>query len=814
MFLLVNDLSAQSKNSAEIVEHLKKLGVLGSVLYVAAHPDDENTRLITALSKEKHLRTAYVSLTRGDGGQNLIGSELDEFLGTIRTNELMRAREIDGGIQFFTTANDFGYSKTAEETFTIWDKDAVLLDLVRVVRTFKPDVIISRFDLNSTGKTHGHHTASAILAKDAFDHSANPLFHRSDLQNLEPFKVQRLFFNTSWFFWGSREKFEAADKSKLYTLEVGNYLPAYGQSTTEIAALSRSMHKSQGFGINSSRGSMIEYFDRLDQSKETSHSSPFDGLDFSWSRLDGGGNIDMLIQEVIRTFNYDQPHLSIPQLQKVENYIDELRSSYWKIIKLAEVRQIIFECAGLFCESYTDRHIISPGAEIRITHEFILRNPIEGVLNSIHILPEIVDTSFDIKLKTNTGINWSKQIQIPITTTLSSPFWLWNGRENAAYRVDDSNLNIVPTTPKSIQSSFTFTINNRKYSIIKPVIYKNDDPVLGEVKQPLDILPSVLCTDFDPVVILNSLEKKTIHLRLTSSMDNQRGTIQLKSKNNIHVHPNEITFYIKNAGDIFDANFQISTAEINNSITELDAEINNTKLFTHHVIRYAHIPWQNVLIPTRIKVSSIDLKIKNKRISYIEGAGDFTDEALLKCGYKLSYVKADDILNINKKNTDVVIFGVRALNTQESLKNVQASLYKFMNEGGRVIFQYNTTADLVTNEFAPSSLKISRDRVTNEKSKVRIIHPNHPILQTPNKITEKDFEHWVQERGLYFPNPYDSSYTELIAMSDPGDKELTSGILYKKIGKGGFIYTPLSWFRQLPAGVPGAFRLFSNLISF
>lgn len=293
LFLLscIQIIAQNVRTSAEIMESMHKLNVLGSVLYVAAHPDDENTRLITHLSKGLHLRTAYVSLTRGDGGQNLIGSELDENLGVIRTHELLQARNIDGGSQYFTRANDFGYSKTAEETFNIWDKDTILSDLLRVVREFKPDVIINRFDHRTSGRTHGHHTASAILGKDAFQYCNSPLYMKDDLSDTEAHLVQRLFFNTSWWFYGSREKFDSAAKTDLYQMDVGEFYPALGYSNNEIAAQSRSMHKSQGFGINSSRGKMLEYFERLDKTKDNAHMSPFDGMDFSWNRLNGGGNV-------------------------------------------------------------------------------------------------------------------------------------------------------------------------------------------------------------------------------------------------------------------------------------------------------------------------------------------------------------------------------------------------------------------------------------------------------------------------------------------------------------------------------------------
>lgn len=813
-FVFNTSLSAQkTKTSAEIMEGFKKLKVLGSVLYIAAHPDDENTRLITYLAKDQKLNTAYLSLTRGDGGQNLIGPELDEYLGVIRTNELLEARKIDGGIQYFTRANDFGYSKNAEETFSFWNKDSILLDVIRVIREFKPDVVITRFDHRTSGKTHGHHTASAILGLEAAQRANSPLFMKDALKGTDMHIVQRVFFNTSWFFYGGKEKFDAMDKSNLYSLDVGSYLPAYGYSTTEIAALSRSMHKSQGFGINSSRGSMMEYFERIDGTKESDQKSPFDGLNFSWSRINGGGNVDKLIDSLIYQYDYQKPWLSIPLLQKIEDYIQDLNTDYWKRVKLDEVRSLIYDCAGLFTECYTDDYLALSHSYITTYAEFIARNPTEVFLESISIPSAGKDTSYTLDLKQNLSYVWKTNFEWNFHLPYTCPFWLWNGRPKGMYLVDNMSDYTSPMSKRLFTAKFKLQINGKSYVIEKEIIYKNDDPVLGEVKQNVDITPFATVVPDDHLILSNS-KKTKCKIKIIANYDLQFGFVSLKCPPNISASPDSIRFDFAFVGQEKEMEFVITDHSNSNKLIEIPININQEQAYTLETLKYPHIPWQKVMLPAKIKLINSEILKTNKRIAYIEGAGDYTDEALVKMGFDVKVIQPSELQNLSIKQFDVMVFGIRALNTKQELISCKALLERFMNQGGKVIFQYNTTAELITDDFAPAQLKISRERVTDENAQVRILKPNHPVLNSPNKIIAADFDHWVQERGLYFPGDYSTSYDEILGMNDPNEKELKSGILVKKEGKGWFVYSSLAWFRQLKAGVPGAYRLFSNLICF
>ena len=809
-------LNAQARSSASssmIYEKMKKLKVLGSVLYIAAHPDDENTRLIAALSKERHLRVGYLSLTRGDGGQNLIGSELDEALGLIRTNELLKAREIDGGIQYFTTANDFGYSKTAEETFSIWNKDSLLKQVVRVIREFKPDIIITRFDHRTSGKTHGHHTASAILAKEAFEQSNSYLFQKGSLSNYEPHIVKRLYYNTSWWFWGSREKFEQADKSAYHSYDVGQFLPGYGLAATEIAAMSRSMHKSQGFGINSTRGTQIEYFERIDAPKNSGEESILDGMDFSWTRFDGGGNIDQSIDQMIKQFQISDPDKSIPALQEIERQIEQLPSSQWKTIKLKEVQDLIFDCAGIYFATFSSQSKLCPGITLPVQSEFVHNSN-----QSIHVMQNTISgSSWDTVL--NTSVSKNKVLQTTQTIVLNrnlvpgTAFWLLNGRRPDFYSGPD-NISSSPLKPKDVVSQLFFKVNEKTYQINAPVYYKNDDPVLGEVSQPLDVLPTVCALPMQKFIFVKPKTKTKFQITIQANTDHQQAQIAFLHSDKIKISPSQLEFTLEKSGDKKTLVFEISAVLEDYKAETIKVLLNNEQMMNYKEIKYPHIPNQHMLTPASFTVKPYSVNTKPKKIAFIPGAGDYTLSALQTMGYDVKLIPAHQLNKDQLKEIQVLIFGIRAMNTNESLRQVKSVIIPFMEQGGKVIFQYNTTADLVTSDFAPSPLKISRDRITDENAKVEFINPSHPIMTTPNQISSKDFDGWVQERGLYFPNSYDSQYTELFQMRDPNENNLKSALITMPVGKGHFIYTGLSFFRQLPEGNIGAYKLFSNLIGF
>ena len=448
----------QPATSGEIYMALEKFGVLANVLYLAAHPDDENTRMISYLSNDLKANTRYLSLTRGDGGQNLIGPEIKELLGVIRTQELLAARSIDGGSQTFSRANDFGYSKNAEETIEIWDDEQVLSDVVWAIRKFRPDVIINRFDHRTSGRTHGHHTASAILSYNSWEISGDKNQFKDQLQYVEPWKPSRIFMNTSWWFYGSRENFDKADKTKLMSVDIGAYYPLLGKSNNEIAAESRSMHKCQGMGSTPSRGSELEYFEIVRGDMPATKASLLEGINTTWTRVNGGEAILKLWQDVLNDFSFIHPENSIPQLLEIRKSIVQLKDKHWKNQKLKELDDIILSCAGIYLETVANTNAAIPGESIDLETEMIKRLNSKVGIVSFKVSPMIVDTTLKLDLATNEAMILDHTVAIPQSAEVTTPYWLQEKGSLGMYKVDEQLMRGVPETPRVLKVEFDFEI--------------------------------------------------------------------------------------------------------------------------------------------------------------------------------------------------------------------------------------------------------------------------------------------------------------------------------------------------------------------
>ena len=813
-FQIVTAQQPQKPNAVEIYNQIQKLNFLGSVLYIAAHPDDENTRLLSYLSNEKMARTGYLSLTRGDGGQNLIGPELRELLGVIRTQELIEARKIDGGEQFFSRANDFGFSKNPDETLAIWDKDAVLSDVVYIIRKFQPDVIINRFDARSPGTTHGHHTSSALLSLEAFDIVNSPGSYPEQLKLVATWQPKRVFFNTSWWFYGSKEKFEKADKSNLIQLNTGVYYPSIGKSNQEIAALSRSRHQSQGFGSTGTRGEDQEYLEFLKGSSLQNQSNLFDGIDTSWNRVPNGKPIGDLLTEILKKYDFKNPSASIPDLVKAYSLVETLQEDHWKPIKLEEIKKVIAACSGLYLEAIADAQEVTNGSTLKVTLEAINRSALSMRWNSIATFPESSSTFQSVSLANNV-VQYSDVSLIIKDLNYTQPYWLKDKGTVGMYRVEDQNNIGVPDIIREAKVTFNITINNVMIPFQRMIAFKYNDDVKGEVYKPLDIVPKVTTSIQDKVLIFNGNQSKNIAVKIQAGQDTVSGVLKLITDDNWKVTPQSIPFSLTKKGAEQTVFFQITAPKkagesIVKSIAIVDSVSYDKEPFT---INYEHISKQQVLKPSEAKLIQLSIKTGQEKIAYIMGAGDEVPKSLRQMGYAVTLLKPEEITLENLKFFNVVITGIRAYNTVQALAFKQTILFDFVKEGHNMIVQYNTMDDFVTPNFAPYPLKISKDRVTDENAAVTFLEPNHPILNQPNTITPKDFEGWKQEQGLYYPNEWDKAFTPVLASNDKGETPKKGALLVAKLGKGNYIYTGLSFFRELPEGVSGAYRLMANLIS-
>ena len=802
-------------NSAEIHEAIKKLNFLGSALYIAAHPDDENTRLISYLSNEVKARTTYLSITRGDGGQNLIGPQLKEQLGIIRSQELLGARRIDGGEQFFTRAIDFGYTKTPEEAMEFWGKDEVVSDVVWAIRTFKPDIIINRFNHRTSGETHGQHTASALLGVEAFELAGDPKAFPGQLKHTEAFAPKRLFFNTSPWFYGSDEEFEKADKSNLLNFDTGVYFPSMGLSNSEIAALSRSEHQSQGFGSTGSRGEQVEYLELIKGSLPRDKSNLFAGIDTSWNRVKGGAEIGKLITSIEKDYDFRHPSASIPSLLKAYTLIENLEDLHWREIKLKEIKEIIASSAGLFLEAVAVSPTATLGSEMGIQLEVINRSNTEMTLISVELEPNNSKLEPDITLAENAS--WKNQATLKIgeKANITSPYWLRKKGSAGLYEVEDPKLVGLPENPKSVKAKFLLTIDGTLIPFERPVVYKYNDAVKGEIYQPFEIVPPVSAAFREKVLIFANGKPKNIAVTITAYRDNVEGEISLNTSKNWKIIPEVSNFKIAKKGGSVTLNFSV-TPPPNKEEAVLSPVIKIAgKVYSEEIIsiKYDHIPVQTLVLPSETKLVKLDIQKKGENIGYIDGAGDVIAESMEQIGYNVTKIDPTGITAGSLQNFDAIVLGIRAYNTVDALKFAQPALLKYVENGGTLIVQYNVNRGLLASPLAPYALNLSRDRVTEEDSEVRFLVPDHPILNTPNQLTAADFAGWVQERGLYFADSWGPEFTAVLSMNDKNESPKEGSLVVAKHGKGYFIYTGLSFFRQFPEGVPGAYRLFANMVS-
>jgi LmbE family N-acetylglucosaminyl deacetylase len=805
-------------SSSEIHQGIQKLNFLGSALYIAAHPDDENTSLISYLSNEVKANTAYLSLTRGDGGQNLIGPEIRELLGIIRTQELLAARRIDGGTQFFTRANDFGYSKTAKESFTIWDKEEVLADVIWAIRRWRPDIIINRFDHTGKRPTHGHHTGSAMLSYEAFELSGKQDVHPEQQAFYPPWQARRAFHNiSSWFYRNQPGGWEKVDKSEMVKLDIGKYYPFNGYSNGEISALSRSQHKSQGFGRIGVRGTDLEYLELIQGDLPPDLSDPFSGINTTWSRVEGGEPIGEILRRVEEDFDFEQPEKSVPGLVEALDLMESLPDGYWKRVKMEEAKTLIAACLGLYMEALGEEATASPGDSLEINLEVVSRAAGGLDFQGLRVSPQLWDSTLNLTLEENE--KWTKQIQVrlPEDFPYSNAYWLNEPWELGMYQVEDQQLIGLPETPRRLRVAFDFQVYGKTIRWEKDVVFRRSDPVEGEVYRPFEILPVVGISLDQKVQVFTQPEPQTVELIVRANRENTEGVVRMDVPPGWQLKPREASFSIPLKGGEERIRFQLTPpAEQSEGRIRPYAIVEGDTFRLEKVeIDYDHIPSQLVLRESIAKVVRVELKKAGKRIGYLMGAGDEVPFSLEQMGYEVVLLEDEDVKADNLARFDAVVTGVRAYNTRERMRFLQPELLAYVEQGGTLVIQYNTSfrLKLPMEEMAPDTLELSRDRVTVEGAEVRFLKPGHEVLNHPNRITDADFEGWVQERGLYYPDHWGPSFEAILSMNDPGEEPMNGSLLVARHGKGHYVYTGLSFFRELPAGVPGAYRLFANLVS-
>lgn len=801
--------TSRQYNASEIRIALKKLNTLGTVLYVAAHPDDENTRLLSYFAKEKCLRTCYLSLNRGDGGQNLIGKEQGDLLGLIRTHELLEARKIDGAEQYFTQVTDFGYSKTPEETFAIWGQDTALSSVVWVIRNLKPDIIITRFPKTGEGG-HGHHTASAILAEEAFIAAGDKNRFSHQLRKTEVWQANSIWWNT--FNFGSAN----TQNENQYKFDVGIYNPLLGMNYGEVASQSRSQHKSQGFGVAVQRGKLLEYFKPIDG--DTSCGNLFCNLDFSWSRLAGTEKIKILCEKAYNDFNPERPQNILSVLIEARKEILLLKDRYWREQKLKEVDQLIIFCSATWFEITASDHYVTPGDSIKFKLNAVNYSGVDVTLRSV-VYSLIFDTVFNKPIAQNELFFYEKSFVMPDTWNFSNPFWLNKKHNDSGFVIEQQELIGKTISDATCYANLGVNIAGVDLTLYLPVKYKWTDAVEGEKYRAFSVMPPANVNFEDDVCMIVNKEPRKIKVVVKSNSTKLNATLHVKAPDGFIIEPNSINVVIDRKGE--EQSFSITVKPTGNIVTEKEMNLTAEVLVSGHSyskslteLKYDHIPYQLVLKDAQIKLVPVDVRIKSKQIGYIPGAGDAIPQALEQLGYIVTELTHQKLSDEDLKKYDAIITGVRAYNTDDKLRNYYKKLMKYISDGGNLIVQYNTNNNIgkLKGEIGPYPFTISRERVTEQEAEVRFLLPEHALLNNPNKITRTDFNNWVQERGIYFAKDFESHYQAIFSCNDSKDKPMEGSIIHAAYGKGNFIYTGLALFRQLPAGVPGAYRLLVNMI--
>ena len=808
---LLNNLHAQTpatSSAADILQQMKKLEVFGSVLYVAAHPDDENTRLLAYLANERKFRTGYLSITRGDGGQNLIGDDQGIDLGLIRTQELLSARRIDGAEQFFTRAFDFGYSKNPEEAMRIWGHDKILADVVWVIRKFKPDVIITRFPATGEGG-HGHHTASAILAVEAFDAAADPTKFPEQLKYVSVWQAKRLLWNT--FNFGGNN----TTREDQFKIDCGVYNPVLGKSYGEIAAESRSRHKSQGFGVPAQRGKSFEYFTTIKGEKPVN--DLLDGIDSSVFKTEKAKEYFNMVKDIISSYDFFYPKKSINKLEALSKTYIEFQSFMTKD-KQELTQNLIAQCAGMFVEAtaLTQLNVIGDSIKLRLSF-----NNRSGANISIAAV-ETFGKTFSFN---NTNANEYQEIVTTIKLdeklTATQPYFLERQMSLGGYLAEQEDIG----KPENLNyyADFKITIDGVSYNYRKPIKYKYTDPVKGELYEPIQLVSPVFI-NVSPNVLIFSNNKKDQKKQVDFTIQTNN---KLNEKVKFYTNINKERKLVSDTMMVMEKNTKLNISAIfngddfkNNETASVGGELAAVSMNEHQYtslkkISYDHIPDVFYNYQDKIKVLKIDLKTVGSTAGYIAGSGDKVPQALEQMGYKVTMLTEKDITDVSLKQFDVIITGVRAYNIHAWLSNVYPLLMQYVKDGGVLLTQYNTNNSFgpVKTNISPFPFTISRNRITDETAVVNFLLPDHLSLNYPNKITKNDFEGWIQERSIYNAEKTDVAYKKIISMKDPGETEQDGSLIVADYGKGKYVYTGLVFFRELPAAVPGAYRLFANLIA-
>lgn len=866
-------------DAGRLAHALDRLSSTARVLYVAAHPDDENTRLLAYLANARHVNATYLSMTRGGGGQNLIGREQDSLLDVLRTQELLAARRLDGARQRFTRMRDFGYSKSASETLAIWGHDEALGDVVRAIRSLQPDLIITRFD--ERPPNHGHHTASAILAREAFTAAADPKqFPEQLAQGVTVWQAKRLLHN--WPIWK-----DESPPAGAIVLDAGSYDVRLGLSYGELAARSRSQHKSQGFGAAGERGPLLERFVQV--AGTAASSDLLDGVELGWARYGAPGQVvAAALQNARRALHRDYPERALPGLADAWRALAALPAADPRVRDAKqELPKLMAAASGLFVRANAAKPACSPGGATPARVEIVLRRPAALRLSQL-VLPNgstvpltapsptpetgeaervwppkdalasisVPDTSLRLAAQPQKpaqlvaagpvaashsaagssdpavlGLHEKREVSVelecPVTAAVSAPYWLAEPPVAGHFVFADPNLADDPEGKPPLVASLDVNLAGVDLRLLVPVVYTWLDRVHGERERRVLVEPPATVTPTrDAVMFPNHRSAKvTLRVRAAKAALDARAFLRLPA--GYRAEPAEQRVQLAHTGEDAMLEFVVTPPAAGKAAAadagapaRLYAEPviavgGREYSYREDVIDYPHVPLQTVLQPAKFRLSPVALQKPRGLIGYVEGSGDTIAADLAHVGAQVEVLSDAALLDGDLSRFSAIVIGVRAYNTRDVLPRVHARLTKFVEQGGTLVVLYVTRSSIspLDAPVGPYPLDVGRGRVTDENAAMHAIDPRVRVLRSPNQLGPEDFTGWVQERGLYFAEKWDARYKPVFEIADPGEPVQRGSVLVASLGRGRYVYTGLAFFRQLPAGVPGAYRLFANLLA-
>ena len=842
----------------EIRQALERLNTLGSVMMIGAHPDDEREQVLAYLALGRHVRTAYLSLTRGEGGQNLIGPEQGDELGIIRSQELLASRRIDGAEQYFTRAIDFGFSKTADETLQKWDRNKVLGDVVYNIRRFRPDVVILVFS-GTPRDGHGHHQASSILGKEAFSLAGDPTKFPEQLAYVQPWTPKRLMMNSGGPGGGQnkgkggKNKADNIPPPDLLNVDVGVYSPELGASFGEIGGASRSANRTQGTGAAETKGSQIVSMETVSGDKATK--DLFENLDITWNRVPGGPAVQQIVTQALAVFVPAHPEALLPQLMQARPLIAAIKDPLAER-KLKELDDLIALCAGLSLEAQSDKAAVSPGATLRVNFTAIQRLPGQVALTGIRLsgIPGAPAVNLaPTVLVNNQPSRYNASFPIPPDQPYTQPYWLEQPKDGAMYSVPNPSDIGLPENKPVLTATFRVQVARAELELTRPVQYRYVDRVFGEQVRPFTVIPAVAVSLAEHALVFGDAKPRRIEVAVRSNGGKVAGDLRLDVPAGWIADPASSHFELSATEEQTNVFFNLvpPASDFRGKIRAIAQVGTHTISTGTEVIQYPHITTQTLLPPAEATLVRADIKILSKTVGYIMGAGDDVPQAIRQLGCEVTLLTESDLAHGDLTRFDAIVTGVRAFNTRPDLRANYQRLFDYASNGGTLIVQYNVpeggapppppaaaaasgqapqttpavpppaipaapaaTEGGLLAHVGPYPIRFSRnDRVTVEDAPITFPNPDLRLLHVPNQITAADFDGWVQERGLYFSDEWDPKYQSVLESHDPGEMPLQGGMLYTKLGKGAYIFSAYDWFRQLPAGVPGAYRLFANMLS-